>query len=145
MTRRLTGADEATAMRWMKVATKVAAGSLCLRAHCWTIIVSDDEVIGAGHNSPPGDCPIAVCRKDMLPASFRSDRTCCIHAEGRAIIDALTRAPKRLVGSTAYFIRLGPDDDPAPAGSRIVRSALSRYSMPASLNLSCGTATSGAL
>jgi len=116
MTRRLSGADEAEARGWAGVAADVAVGSLCLRAHCGAVVVSEGEMIGAGHNGPPGDCPIAVCRKDSLPASFRSDRTCCVHAEGRAIADVLARAPQRLPGSTLYFARLGPSGDVEPAG-----------------------------
>ena len=116
MTRRLSGADEADARGWVGAAAAAAAGSLCLRAHCGAVVVVEREIIGAGHNSPPGDCPIAACRKDSLPPSFRSDRTCCVHAEGRAIADALARAPRRLRGSTMYFARLGPDGDVEPAG-----------------------------
>ena len=116
MTRRLSGAGEAEARRWVGAAAVAAAGSLCLRARCGAVVVAEGEVIGAGHNSPPGDCPIAVCRKDSLPESFRSDRTCCVHAEGRAIADALARAPRRLPGSTMYFARLGADGGVEPAG-----------------------------
>jgi deoxycytidylate deaminase len=36
-----------------------------------------------------------------------TDKTCCVHAEQRAIMDALRNNPDGLIGSTLYFIRLG--------------------------------------
>jgi deoxycytidylate deaminase len=80
------------------------------------IFSSDGRLIGSGHNSPPGDCPIAVCRKDTLPAGFRSDRTCCLHAEQRAIFDALAYHRAELPGATIYFVRLDANGEPTPAG-----------------------------
>lgn len=89
-----------------------AKKSLCLRSRCGTIIVGEGGVvIGRGYNAPPGDdLPLRRCdRKHELSTTFRSDRTCCVHAEQRAIMDALARNSSRLPGSTLYFIRL--DDE----------------------------------
>jgi len=100
------GKEEEEAKRWMAEAAKVASSSSCLRALCGSVIVKDGRVIGAGFNSPPGNKPPRKCLKDDLPSGFKSDRTCCMHAEDRAIADALARNAKEIRGSRIYFIRL---------------------------------------
>ena len=35
-----------------------------------------------------------------------TDKTCCVHAEQRAIMDALRNNTNKIMGSTLYFIRL---------------------------------------
>jgi len=98
-----------------------ATKSKCLRARCGSIIINTDifgqtQIIGRGYNSPPGDCPIALCRKNNLPTDFKSDRTCCIHAEQRAIVDALLHYPGLVHGAKLYFLRLTTEGLPAVAG-----------------------------
>ncbi len=62
----------------------MAEKSLCLRNKCGAVIVdSEGEIVGRGHNAPPGD--------DVLEKRYhlelihsdkpKSDRTCCMHAE----------------------------------------------------------------
>ena len=46
-----------------------------------------------------------------------TDKTCCMHAEERAIMDALRQHPDQLLGSTLYFIRLDEDGNPRHAGA----------------------------
>jgi hypothetical protein len=99
----------------------VATKSKCLRARCGSIIINTDvfgqaQIIGRGYNSPPGDCPIAVCRKDSLPSAFKSDRTCCLHAEQRAIMDALLHYPGLVHGARLFFLRLSAEGQPETAG-----------------------------
>jgi deoxycytidylate deaminase len=95
---------------WVQAAAAVAKESTCLRSRCGTVIVKDGEVIGSGYNSPPQDaeenrkCSI----KETLPKTFKSDKTGCVHAEQRAIMDAL-RNKSDLSSSWLYFIRI--DDD----------------------------------
>ena len=109
--------DSAEARTALALAVTEARRSLCLRSRCGAVIISSTgALIGRGYNSPPLDCPIALCRKDSLPASFRSDRTCCLHAEQRAVFDALARHSGELAGSTLYFIRLDAAGNPEPAG-----------------------------
>jgi hypothetical protein len=45
-----------------------------------------------------------------------TDKTCCIHAEQRAILDAVRKNSNKLTGSRLYFIRL--DDSGAPSKAR---------------------------
>lgn len=90
--------------------------SKCLRSKCGAVIVSDDEIIGKGVNSPPQDICIEKCFKDELPQGFKSDRTCCVHAEQRAIFDALANNPKKIKGSRIYFIRTDLEGNVMKAG-----------------------------
>lgn len=117
MSRLLLGLETDEAQRAFELATREALHSLCLRSRCGAVIISSSGAsIGAGYNSPPLDCPIAVCRKDSLPSDFRSDRTCCVHAEQRAVYDALAHHAGELAGSTIYFVRLDQAGAPERAG-----------------------------
>ena len=41
-----------------------------------------------------------------IPAGFRHDRTCCVHAEQRAILNA-AKAVREVEGSRIYFVAVG--------------------------------------
>lgn len=97
------------ALNYFKEAAKEAQNAICLRSRCGSVVVDETgTIIGRGYNAPPqDDISIARCdRKHELDASFKSDKTCCVHAEQRAIMDALKNNPDRLNGATLYFIRL---------------------------------------
>ncbi len=106
--RRLTGTEEAAAIRWMHEAGTAAEEALCLKAKCGTVIVADDSVIGRGYNAPPGDDPAHRTCLEPYDGSGKPkyDHTCCMHAEWRAIIDALKRNSGKLPGSRLYFTRV---------------------------------------
>ncbi len=114
----LTGPAEAHAIGFLLRAAEAAKRATCLRAKCGTVIAQGDQVIGEGWNSPPGD--LASQRRCQLKKSEYdlkvTDKTCCVHAEERAIMDALRRYPDRIPGSTLYFIRLDERGEPARAG-----------------------------
>ena len=112
----LSGEQEKEALYYLGVAAGIAKQSCCLRAKCGSIIVKDSAIIGEGFNSPPGNYPVDTCIKDILPENFPSDRTCCVHAEQRAIMNALRKYPNHLLNSRLYFIRLGEDDKVIKAG-----------------------------
>lgn len=101
----------------MKLAIQEAKKSNCLRKRCGTVIVKNNEVIGKGFNSPPGNKILHKCIKDDLPTNFKSDRTCCVHAEQRAIMDALRHNPNKIEGSTLYFIRIDNNGDMVYSGA----------------------------
>jgi len=91
----------------MRKATEVAEKALCFQAKCGTVIVKEGEIIGQGYNAPPLDKEEnRTCDKDFSPGKLKYDRTCCMHAEWRAIADALKRNPKKLKGSKLYFTRV---------------------------------------
>lgn len=91
----------------MGKAAEVAQEALCLRAKCGTVIVQGDEVIGAGYNAPPLDDPAnRTCLDEYTPGKLKYDKTCCMHAEWRTILDASRRNPEKLRGARLYFIRV---------------------------------------
>lgn len=117
--RLLTGAQAEQAGLEYKQAIAVAREATCRRSKCGAVIVKDGEVIGRGYNSPPGDLESqrrCAIDKSEYGEAFKSDRTCCIHAEQRAIIDASARNPEKLIASRLYFIRLDGEDRPKKSG-----------------------------
>jgi dCMP deaminase len=83
-----------------------AKKATCERRRCGSVVVSaSGEIIGRGWNGPPaGDELQRRCgRKVELHPDFKGDKTCCPHAEWRAIFEALRSAPDRIVGSALYF------------------------------------------
>jgi Cytidine and deoxycytidylate deaminase zinc-binding region len=93
---------------WFHEAARVARSALCKRAKCGAVIVADGSVIGEGYNAPPQDDLGQACCE--APVAFvvkpKSDRTCCVHAEWRAICDALRRNAALVPGATLYFTRV---------------------------------------
>jgi len=93
-----------------------AKKATCKRSKCGSIIVSQGLIIGEGYNSMPCN-ENGECFKGSLSPTFKSDKTCCIHAEQRAIVDALKRHEDKIEGSILYFIRLDDNDNPKHSGS----------------------------
>lgn len=108
----LSGSDEKDALLWLEKATEVARQSLCLRRKCGSIIVKDGEVLAEGFNSPPQNkLEYRTCSTEYdIPAGFRHDRTCCVHAEERAIQNAL-KAGKDTKDACIYFMAVDDNDD----------------------------------
>lgn len=118
----LTGPEHDQAMKWLEEAAKVAKEATCIRSRCGSVIVSPHGLnIAEGYNSPPcksfenAQAPL-VCRKDTLSPEFKSDKTCCVHAEQRAIMKALEFCSQHIPGSTLYFIRLNENGEMMKAG-----------------------------
>lgn len=105
----LTGDKLYEAEQRMYKAAEVAKGAKCLRALCGTVIVKDGEIIGTWYNTLPGDEAPTCCMKKDRPAGFKSDAWCCIHAEQRAIMNALYEHREKIQGSTLYFTRIHED------------------------------------
>jgi len=94
----------------------VAKQSTCHRSKCGSIILSESgKIIGIGYNSMPCN-EEGTCFKDDLSAGFKSDKTCCVHAEQRAIMDAMKINPSQIEGSLLLFIRLDENDSPKRSG-----------------------------
>lgn len=89
------------------LAAEEAKQALCLRSRCGAVIVSRGQIIGRGYNAPPkNDITQRKCHLDLRESlKPKSDRTCCVHAEWRAIGDALLHS-NDLNGSTLYFMRI---------------------------------------
>ncbi len=88
-------------------AEKEARRAMCLRDKCGAIVVRDGVIIGRGSNGPAGNvAQNRKCELDLRDSPKpKSDRTCCVHAEWRAIISAVAYA-KDITGSTLYFTRV---------------------------------------
>lgn len=93
---------------------EMAKESDCQRSQCGSVIVRDGRIIGVGCNTKTIN-EGGSCIKDILPSSFKSDRTCCIHAEQAAILDALKYREGGINGSEVYFIRLDKEGQPMAA------------------------------
>jgi len=100
-----------TAGPWLQKAEEMAQRATCTRAHCGAVIVADNTIIGTGYNSPPGECEAERrCSNDKTLYDRKvTDKTCCIHAEQRAVMDALRTHPDKLAGATLYYVGLLPD------------------------------------
>ncbi len=103
----LIGSQKKEAIQWMNGAADMAKMALCHRAKCGTVIVKNGEVIGQGYNAPPLDKEEnKICDMEPSPGKPNYDKTCCMHAEWRAIMDALRQNPEKLEGSKLYFTRV---------------------------------------
>ena len=102
---------------FFKEAAVEARKALCLRDKCGAVIVMDGEVIGRGYNAPPNDnINHRQCNLDYRTSSKpKSDRTCCMHAEWRAIIDAIKNT-KDISSSSLYFARVDNEGNMLKSG-----------------------------
>ncbi len=106
--RYLEGKEKETALGFLLSAAGIAKAATCERARCGSVIVSGETIIGAGYNSPAGNLEgqrrCGIC-KDSLHGKI-TDKTCCVHAEQRAIFDALRSRPGLVRGATLFFTRI---------------------------------------
>lgn len=104
----LTGEEENEALMFINKANEIAKSSCCLRSQCGSVIVKTREVIGKGFNSPPSNLDSqkrCLAKKEDYHKKV-TDKTCCVHAEQRAILNALSKNPNKIHGSRLYFTRL---------------------------------------
>jgi len=114
----LTDNEEQSVLLFLEKAVEIAKSATCERAQCGSIIVKNNEIIGVGFNSPPHNDEgqrRCTCDKSAYHQKV-TDKTCCVHAEQRAIMDALRHNPDKLPGSRLYFIRLDETGAPSRAG-----------------------------
>ncbi len=116
--RYLHGVDEENASVHIREAEKQAVLATCTRAKCGTVIVGNNHVIGLGFNSPPASMESQRrCTVDKSSYDKKvTDKTCCMHAEQRAILDALTSNSNRVKGATLYFARVDENGKSKAAG-----------------------------
>lgn len=104
----LKGEEEEHALQHLSKAAKIALNSSCQRAKCGSLILKDNKIISEGFNSPPADKKSqsrCMFDKDLLHKRV-TDKTCCVHAEQRAIMSALKNNSEKLASSRLYFARL---------------------------------------
>ncbi|NOQ55934.1 MAG: hypothetical protein GQ477_03970 [Nanohaloarchaea archaeon] len=114
----LTGTEKTKASEYLAKATEIARQATCARSKCGSIIVKDNEIIGSGFNSPPQELDSQYRCSNSKDTYHKkvTDKTCCIHAEQRAMMDALRNNPNKLPGARLYFIRLDENGEPSFAG-----------------------------
>jgi len=105
--------QEEKAAQWMDKAKEVAQKATCKRAKCGAIIMRDDRIIGRGFNSPPGESEKERrCEVEKNTYNQKvTDKTCCVHAEQRAVMDALAQHPDKVKGAQLYFIGFYPNGE----------------------------------
>ncbi len=109
--------EERMALLYLGHAAMQSKHARCLVHRCGAVLVRVnvlcknwyERIIGVGVNEPPYEGWITECVKDKLPANFKSDKHCCVHAEQNAIINALSHKGYSLSGSTMYFVRTNYD------------------------------------
>lgn len=104
----ISGKEENNAKVYFDKSFEEALKSTCLRAKCGSVIVKDGKIIGKGFNSPPKNLESQrKCLQNKREINEKvTDKTCCVHAEQRSLINALKNNSKELLGSRIYFIRL---------------------------------------
>lgn len=117
--RRVTGNELKVIYPFFKAAADVAKEATCHRAKCGTVVVKDGEIIGQGYNGPALDDEANRTCNDQYDLSIKPkyDKTCCIHAEWRAILDACKRNAGKIGGSVLYFMRVDNEDNFTDAGN----------------------------
>lgn len=98
----LAGAAASEALKWLEAAADIARSSPCKKRKCGSVLVSADGSVfsGAVNQPPPGAA--VHCTPYCLPAGFKSDKACCVHAEQRSILDAMKQG-KSVAGSIMVF------------------------------------------
>ena len=100
--------EEANVKIYFDEAIKEALKSTCLKSKCGSVIVKDEQIIGRGFNSPPKNLDSQrKCLQNKKEIDEKvTDKTCCVHAEQRAILNTLKNNSDEIKNSTIYFIRL---------------------------------------
>lgn len=121
----LEGSELDQTVSWFELVRQNALQSTCKRARCGTAIArmfGDEYILGFGFNQPPGGSK-ARCENYSLQPGFKSDKTCCIHAEQVAILNALmnrglshNKQAVELSYARLYFARIDDDDKLKPSG-----------------------------
>jgi len=105
--------------KYFEQAQVVATQATCHRARCGSVIVAKDgTIIGKGFNAPPNNDETQRMCDAQLDKSIKqnNDKTCCVHAEWNAILDALKNNPSKVEGSTLYFMRVNEEGEFTEAG-----------------------------
>lgn len=124
-------------IRYFEAAAEEARIATCLRAKCGSVVVSKSGVIlGRGYNAPPlGDESQRRCETEFdLTKKPKYDKTCCVHAEWNAVIDALAHSREGEVeGSRLYFMRVDEQGNFTDAGDPYCTTC-SRFTMQAGVS-----------
>lgn len=111
----LEGGEKEMALEFIALAAEEALHSTCARRKCGAVLVLNEEPVGFGYNSPPANTEHR-CLVDKSSYDPKiTDKTCCVHAEQRAILDAVQR--QDISGSILYFASVDDNGDRIPSGN----------------------------
>lgn len=115
---RTSGKELQTILPYFQAAAEVAKQATCFRARCGSVIVKNSLIIGEGFNGPAlGDESNRRCNEALdLTLKPKYEKTCCIHAEWRAVIDACKRSGEDIEDSRLYFMRVDENGNFTDAG-----------------------------
>jgi deoxycytidylate deaminase len=132
--KRIEGDDFEAIRPYFEAAGTVAQDATCLRAKCGSVIVKDTVIIGQGFNSPAlNNEDQRLCNAEMdTELKPKYDKTCCIHAEWRAVLDACKTNADKLAGSVLYFMRVNEAGEFTDAGDPFC-TVCSRLTMEAGI------------
>lgn len=116
--KRVIGKELETILPFFQAAGDIAKNARCHNGKCGTVIVKDGEIIGQGYNGPAFDDEAnRTCDNQYdLSIKHKFDKTCCTHAEWRAILDSCKRNGDKVDGSVLYFMRVDEDGKFTDAG-----------------------------
>ncbi len=124
MMRILEGEEKILAEKWLNSCLLMSQdenfkNSVCKRHRCVAVIRKAADltyldtdtyynIAGMGYNSPPRNLESQRrCLEDKSKLHPKvTDKTCCVHAEQRAIIDTLSRNAAALEGARMFFARM---------------------------------------
>lgn len=106
--KRIVGNELEAILPFFKAAAEVAKHAICRNAQCGSVVVKDGEVLGEGYNGPAFDDEVnRTCDVYYdLAKKPKYDKTCCTHAEWRAILRACKANGSKVEGATLYFMRV---------------------------------------
>lgn len=106
--KRVEGLELESIRPFFEAAAAVARKATCRNGHCGSVVIQAGEIIGEGYNGPAFDDDANRTCDNVydLAAKPKFDKTCCTHAEWRAILDACKRNAERIDGSVLYFMRV---------------------------------------
>lgn len=132
----LRGEAATVATTFLEAAASEAVKASCLRSLCGAVVVVDGRIVGGGHNSLPGGAKPVVCLKEegLLSPLFKSDRTCCVHAEVRAITNAMKNG-EDLTGAAVYFTRVSGESGEREFSGRPYCTICSKFALDVGLGL----------
>jgi deoxycytidylate deaminase len=133
--KRIEGSDFTAIKQYFEQAATAAKNATCLKAKCGAVIIKDGLTLGIGSNSPAlNDEGQRLCASTMMTdLRPKYDKTCCIHAEWRAVLEACKAHPEKLEGSTLYFMRIDEAGAFTDAGEPFCTTC-SRFTMEAGIS-----------
>ena len=99
----------ATEQLYMSAAWRESDKSRCLKKHCGAVLVHNGSIIGAGYGDRAAEHGCSKCARDA-GEKFYSDGCYSVHAEMRAVFDAISKGWKGDWSEVTAYVTHGPCD-----------------------------------